>query len=88
MIEFSVKGAGLDKTTVFLGWILFCELFHPEGMSAGFIFRNKNRNSSINVVVKMIPTGSKIIFAQNINTITGRCVFGIVSVVECIGTVK
>lgn len=57
-------------------------------MSAGFTFRDKNRNSSINVVVKIILRGSKIIFAQNFNTITGRCVFGIVSVVECIGTVK
>jgi len=27
MIEVSVKAAGLDKTTVLLGWILFSELF-------------------------------------------------------------
>lgn len=57
-------------------------VFHPEGMSAGFTFRNKNRNSSINVVIKMIFRGSKIIFAQNINTITAHCVVGIVSVVS------
>ncbi len=56
--------------------------------SVGFTVRNKNRNSSINVIVKTFLKGGRIIFAQNINTFTAHCVLGFLSVVECTGTVK
>ncbi len=56
--------------------------------SVGFTVRNKIRNSSINVIVKTLLWGGRIIFAQNINTFTAHSVHGILSVVECTGTVK